>query len=89
MNLCWRCLVSGRVQGVFFRASARDRALQLGISGYARNLRDGRVEVVACGERSALDALREWLWQGPPAAQVQQVDCEPMEDDHWEGFVTR
>ncbi|HKJ10231.1 MAG TPA: acylphosphatase [Gammaproteobacteria bacterium] len=89
MNLCWRCLVSGRVQGVFFRASARDRALQLGVTGYARNLRDGRVEVVACGERSALDALREWLWQGPPAAQVQQVDCEPIDDAHWEGFVTR
>jgi acylphosphatase len=89
VNVCRRCLVSGRVQGVFFRASTRDRALQLGLSGYARNLLDGRVEVVACGERSALDALREWLWQGPPAAQVQQVDCQAMDDAHWEGFVTR
>jgi acylphosphatase len=70
-----RCYVSGRVQGVFFRASTRERAQQLGCRGYARNLADGRVEVLAVGEPSAVDALTEWLWRGPPAAHVQNVQC--------------
>ena len=68
-----RFLVAGRVQGVYFRASTRERALALGLDGYARNLADGRVEVVACGEAAALEALAEWLQHGPPAARVEQV----------------
>jgi acylphosphatase len=68
-----RCYVSGRVQGVFYRASTRERAQQLGCRGYARNLADGRVEVLAVGEAAAVDALIEWLWRGPPAAHVQDV----------------
>jgi acylphosphatase len=70
-----RCYVSGRVQGVFYRASTRERAQQLGCRGYARNLADGRVEVLAVGEPAAVDALIEWLWRGPPAAHVQDVQC--------------
>jgi len=70
---CRRWLVSGRVQGVFFRASTRRRAEALGLSGSARNLADGRVEVVACGTDAALDTLAVWLHQGPPAAQVSEV----------------
>ena len=68
-----RCYVSGRVQGVFYRASTRERAQHLGCRGYARNLADGRVEVLAVGESAAVDALIAWLWQGPPAAHVQDV----------------
>jgi len=68
-----RFLVSGRVQGVFFRASTRNEALRLGLNGYARNLTDGRVEVVACGPSETLRELERWLWQGPPAAQVEDV----------------
>lgn len=67
--------MSGRVQGVFYRASTRERAQQLGCRGYARNLADGRVEVLAVGEPAAVDALVEWLWHGPPAARVQDVQC--------------
>ena len=74
MNVCKLCLVSGRVQGVFYRASAARRAAELGVTGYAKNLPDGRVEVLACGEPQAVDALIEWLWKGPPAAQVENVD---------------
>lgn len=68
-----RFLVSGRVQGVFFRASTRERALALGLCGHAINLADGRVEVLAAGDARALDALEDWLWQGPPDAQVESV----------------
>ena len=71
-----RCVVAGRVQGVFFRASTRARAEALGVVGHARNLPDGRVEVLACGSAAAVQALCDWLWRGPPAAEVTAVDCE-------------
>ena len=74
-----RCLVAGRVQGVFYRASARERARELGVTGYARNLADGRVEVLACGEASAVHALCEWLWQGPPSSHVTSVQVEELQ----------
>jgi acylphosphatase len=63
------------VQGVFYRASTRQRAQELGCRGYAHNLADGRVEVLAVGEPAAVHALVEWLRQGPPAAHVTEVKC--------------
>ena len=73
-----RCLVAGRVQGVFYRASTRARAEALGVTGHARNLPDGRVEVLAYGTPQAVQALCEWLWQGPPAADVVSVEIETL-----------
>jgi acylphosphatase len=73
-----RCLVAGRVQGVFYRASTRARAAALGVTGHARNLPDGRVEVLACGHRDAVDALCTWLWQGSPASHVSAVEIEEL-----------
>lgn len=74
-----RCLVAGRVQGVFYRASTARRARELGLTGYARNLPDGRVEVLACGEARAVESLCEWLWQGSPASQVTGVEVWTVE----------
>ena len=71
---CVKFLVSGRVQGVFFRAATRDEALRLGLSGHARNLDDGRVEVVVRGDDSALADLERWLRVGPPLARVSGVE---------------
>jgi acylphosphatase len=73
-----RCFVAGRVQGVFYRASARARAEALGVTGHARNLPDGRVEVLACGNPDAVDALCAWLWQGSPASHVSAVGVEEL-----------
>jgi acylphosphatase len=84
-----RFLVSGRVQGVFYRASTREQALGLGLSGHARNLADGRVEVVAFGSGEALDALERWLRIGPPAARVEAVVREACELLEVDGFHTR
>ena len=71
-----RYLVSGRVQGVAFRASTARQARHLGLVGWARNLSDGRVEVVAAGEAQRLSDLAEWLWEGPPLADVREVAVE-------------
>jgi acylphosphatase len=83
-----RFLVSGIVQGVFYRASTREKAQQLGLTGHARNLPDGRVEVIAHGESGALDAFERWLWQGPPAARVESVERGTCESGAPHGFDT-
>ncbi len=76
-----RYRVTGRVQGVSFRASTRERARVLGIAGHARNLADGSVEVLADGNADALAALEEWLRQGPPGARVEAVLAEQADED--------
>lgn len=83
-----RFLVSGKVQGVWFRASTRDEALRLGLSGHARNLADGRVEVLASGDPDAIAELERWLHRGPPLARVAEVVRSEMDDAFaGEGFV--
>jgi acylphosphatase len=79
-------LVSGQVQGVGFRAYARRRALDAALSGYAENLSDGRVEVVAEGERGELEHLLHLLKRGPPHAEVEQVEVSWSEPSHLEDF---
>jgi acylphosphatase len=74
-----RCLVSGRVQGVYYRATAAERARALGLTGHALNLPDGRVEVLACGSEHAVVEFIAWLWIGPSAAKVHDVAAEPLE----------
>jgi len=76
-----RCLVCGKVQGVFFRASTRQKAVELGCAGYAKNLADGRVEVLAIGDPAAVAQLIDWLRIGPPAARVSEVAVEMLELD--------
>lgn len=81
-----RFLVSGKVQRVAFRAATREQAARFGLSGYARNLLDGRVEVLAVGEEGAILALERWLWQGPPLARVEDVQREAAEAETTQGF---
>lgn len=88
-RVCFRCLIAGRVQGVFFRAATREQAQRLGLTGYVRNLSDGRVEVVVCGEPNLVEQLREWLRTGPPTADVTGVACEPGSFQHLSGFNIR
>ena len=76
-----RFLVSGKVQGVWFRASARDQALALGLRGSARNLSSGAVDVLAVGDAAAIDLLAAWLRQGPPLARVDELERLPAHDD--------
>lgn len=88
-----KCFVSGLVQGVFFRGSTRQKATELGISGYAINLTDGRVEVLLVGEPGPAQALIEWLKRGPPAARVSNVEVLELDLEKLDkipvGFSTR
>lgn len=86
-----KAIVHGRVQGVWYRASTAERAAALGVRGHARNLPDGTVEVVAAGERQAVEALLAWLGQGPPLARVTRVEIEELDAAMpvHEGFDTR
>jgi acylphosphatase len=83
---CRHFLVSGRVQGVFFRAATQEQANRLGLTGWVRNLPDGCVELVACGEAAALSELEAWLWQGPPHARVASVAARAIEAQTLTGF---
>ena len=84
-----RFYVAGKVQGVFFRASTREQATRLGLRGYARNLADGRVEVLAAGDSVALDTLADWLRHGPTHARVDALVREPARvDEAGDGFAT-
>lgn len=81
-----RCFVSGRVQGVFYRASTQHKATELAVSGFARNLADGRVEVLMAGTPPAVQAMIDWLHIGPPAAKVAQVEVAEVDPEQVEGI---
>jgi len=82
--------VSGRVQGVFFRAATRDQARALGVLGWVRNLPDGGVEIVAEGDGRSIEAFLNWCAQGPPRARVDSVEVvEESPDGEFESFDVR
>ncbi|MFO7552288.1 MAG: acylphosphatase [Haliea sp.] len=81
--------VSGKVQGVFFRASTQARAQALGLNGWVRNSPDGSVELLANGTAEALQQLEDWLWQGPDRARVTAVEATPAPLQPHAGFAIR
>lgn len=87
MSYCIRCIVKGRVQGVFYRDTTRTKAHELDLTGHAYNLINGDVEVVACGDKKNVKKLQEWLWQGSPNSSVTDVLCEVADGDVEGGFV--
>lgn len=84
-----RIFIAGHVQGVFFRAWTVSRAREIGVTGWVRNRKDGRVEVHAQGKPRALDRLIEKLREGSPASRVESVRFEDAEREACEGFVQR
>ena len=88
---CTIAWIYGRVQGVGFRYSTQREALRLGLSGYARNLDDGSVEVLACGQEAHVEALLDWLKTGGPrSARVDKVLTEPHRPEKaWADFSIR
>jgi len=86
MALCRLFTIKGRVQGVFFRDSTRRAAQNLGITGYAINLADGDVEVLACGDSDSIDELATWLQDGPQMARVIELIARDIEADAPDDF---
>ena len=90
MTVSKRYTVTGEVQGVGFRWAAQGEAERLGVVGRVRNRTDGAVELVAQGERAAMDAFAAWLEEGPRWAKVADVDAEPIEPFEADSFeITR
>lgn len=85
----WQLVAHGRVQGVGYRGHCADRARALGLGGWVRNRMDGTVEVIATGSPEQLDALRAWMEQGPPAAQVSRVAVKAAPRETFDGFEWR
>jgi acylphosphatase len=84
--VCKLIIVTGRVQGVYFRASARERAVALGITGTVRNLPDGSVEVVACGTGEQVQSMIAWCHEGPRGARVDEVKVADQPAAVFDGF---
>jgi acylphosphatase len=89
MLLHYDIRITGRVQGVFYRASARAEADRLGLRGFVRNEDDGSVYAEAEGDRAKLDAFVSWCRQGPPHALVEAVRATPAEVKGFQGFHVR
>lgn len=81
--------VTGRVQGVYYRATTRDTAREKGVDGWVKNLDDGRVEAVFEGPEDAVEAMVEWCHTGSPAADVEDVEAEYGDPEGAEGFEVR
>lgn len=86
---CLHLLISGRVQGVWFRESMRQEAQRLGATGWVRNLPDGKVEAVICGEPAILDVLLAWSRHGPPLAKVASVEATETQEETFLAFENR
>jgi acylphosphatase len=83
---CRRYIVQGLVQGVFYRAATQQTAQRLGLTGWVRNLPDGGVELVVCGDEMKLKELEKWLWQGPRNAVVERVSGNDIAPQAFPGF---
>ena len=83
---CIRIIVSGKVQGVFFRDNARKKATELRLKGYAKNLPDGTVEVVAEGSEHELNELLEFIRQSPGASKVRNIEVSRKVRQNFDGF---
>lgn len=79
-------LISGKVQGVFYRASAREEAEKLSINGWVKNTRDGKVEVIASGSSESLSTFTEWCKKGPDGAHVTHVEISDSQEKTDKGF---
>ena len=81
--------ITGKVQGVFFRATAKEKAVELGIRGWARNTEDGKVEILAEGPNEQLEAFLEWCHEGPRQAIIHTVEQKDLEETGIAGFSIR
>ncbi|MCB1916546.1 MAG: acylphosphatase [Rhodocyclaceae bacterium] len=87
--ICRHLMIRGKVQGVYYRATARNEAIAHGLDGWVRNRSDGCVEAVVRGPEVAVRAFIDWAFQGPPAARVEAVEVAEAEENSYDGFSMR
>jgi acylphosphatase len=81
-------IIKGKVQGVFYRASAKEEAEKLGIKGWIRNTLEGNVEAMVNGNQDTINQYVDWCWKGPSRAKVESVEVRNIaEDQHFDGFT--
>jgi acylphosphatase len=85
MNVCFKVHITGRVQGVYFRSSSQQQAIDYSLSGYARNLVSGDVEVLLCGNQENINKMLAWLSHGPEHAEVDSIEHQqvPLQEHHF------
>ena len=88
-KICMHFLINGRVQGVWFRASAQDEAKALNLTGWARNTENGDVEIIACGDKNDLSKFYAWLQQGPELGRVDNVSQKELPWQEFDRFYIK
>ncbi len=88
-KICIKAVVSGRVQGVFYRDTARKKAEELQLTGWAKNTKDGHVDLVACGEQDHIVEFTDWLWMGSDTSEVSNVHWEETPWEAIDGFSVK
>lgn len=88
-TICIHGFVSGKVQGVFYRREACTQAKSQNLTGWVKNIDNGRVEVMICGEEAKVLKMQEWLWKGPSAAKIENVQIEKLPGQDFSGFEIR
>lgn len=87
--ICIHAIISGKVQGVCFRANTVKKAKQFNLTGWVKNCSDGTVELIACGEQANMDLFSDWLWQGPAHANVTDVKQQTVALENFDDFCSR
>jgi len=87
--VCRHILVSGKVQGVFYRDSTCQQAQNLNLSGYVKNLATGQVEIEVCGEQSNIEEFQKWLWKGPIMSKVENIQLQGISIMNYSTFDIR
>lgn len=85
-NICIKAIISGKVQGVFYRYTTVQKAKSLQLKGWVKNTNDGNVELIACGDANTIKAFTDWLWEGSPASNVTQVNYQEIDWQEFDDF---
>lgn len=88
-TLCIKAIISGKVQGVFYRSNAHKKAKKLDLTGWVKNNADDTVELIACGDEEKINEFIHWLWKGPLFARVKKVEWSGIPYEKWDEFTIR
>ena len=88
-KVCIHAIISGKVQGVFYRGNTEKKAKSFHLTGWVRNNENGTVELIACGDENNIKKLIEWLWKGPLLARVTNVDWREIAEEKHDAFVVQ